>query len=35
MSLRRKPRRPHAHVFIHVASPSIPSAWKAYLRDAA
>ena len=35
MSLRRKPRRPHAHVFIHVASPSIPSAWKAYLQDAA
>ena len=35
MRLRRKPRRPHAHVFIHVASPSIPSAWKAYLQDAA
>src|SRR6478752_676430 len=35
MSLRRKPRRPHAHVFIHVASPSIPAAWRAYLQDAA
>jgi 5-methylcytosine-specific restriction endonuclease McrA len=35
MSLRRKPRRPHAHVFIHVASPSIPAAWRAYLPDAA
>ena len=35
MSLRCKPRRPHAHVFIHVASPSIPAAWRAYLQDAA
>ena len=35
MSLRRKPRRPRAHVFIHVASPSIPPAWRAYLPDAA
>ena len=35
MSLRRKPRRPHAHVFIHVASPSIPTAWRAYLPRAA
>ena len=35
MSLRRKPRRPKAHVFIHVASPSIPPAWRAYLPDAA
>src|SRR5438874_3310979 len=29
MSLRRKPRRPKAHVFIHVASPSIPQALRA------
>jgi len=31
MSLRRKPRRPSPHVFIHVASPTIPAAWQAYL----
>ena len=31
MSLRRKPRRPSPHIFIHVASPTIPAAWQAYL----
>jgi 5-methylcytosine-specific restriction endonuclease McrA len=35
LTLRRKPRRPAAHVFIHVASPTIPVAWRAYLADAA
>jgi 5-methylcytosine-specific restriction endonuclease McrA len=33
MSLQRKPRRPNPHVFIHVASPSIPTAWRAYLPE--
>ena len=28
---RRQPRMPGPHVFIHVASPRIPSAWRAYL----
>jgi 5-methylcytosine-specific restriction endonuclease McrA len=27
----RKPRAPSPHVFIHVASPTIPHAWRAYL----
>ena len=31
MSLRRKPRRPSPHIFIHVASPTIPAAWREYL----
>jgi 5-methylcytosine-specific restriction endonuclease McrA len=35
MKLRRRPRQPAAHVFIHVASPTIPVAWRAYLADAA
>jgi len=35
LTLRCKPRRPAAHVFIHVASPTIPVAWRAYLADAA
>ena len=25
------PRQPHAEIFIHVSSPTIPSAWRAYL----
>lgn len=35
MALRRQPRRPSPHVFIHVASPTIPAAWRAYLPEAA
>jgi 5-methylcytosine-specific restriction endonuclease McrA len=35
MSLRRKPRVPRPEIFIHVASPTIPTAWKAYLPQAA
>jgi 5-methylcytosine-specific restriction endonuclease McrA len=35
MALRRKPRRPSPHIFIQVASPSIPAAWQQYLPDAA
>ena len=31
MRLLRQPRTPSAHVFIQVASPSIPAAWQAYL----
>jgi hypothetical protein len=31
---RRAPRAPHPQVFIHVASPTIPSAWKQWLPDA-
>ncbi len=31
MQLHRKPRTPSPHVFIQVASPSIPAAWRAYL----
>ncbi len=31
MQLRRQPRTPSAHVFIHVASPTIPVAWQQYL----
>ena len=31
MHLRREPRSPSPHVFIQVASPTIPSAWRAYL----
>jgi 5-methylcytosine-specific restriction endonuclease McrA len=31
MQLQRQPRTPSPHVFIHVASPSIPAAWQAYL----
>lgn len=31
MTLRRRPRRPDPHVFIQVASPRIPSAWRTYL----
>jgi 5-methylcytosine-specific restriction endonuclease McrA len=35
MSLRRKPRSPSPAIFIHVASPTIPSAWRQYLPEAA
>ena len=31
MRLLRQPRRPHATVFIHVSSPTIPLAWAQYL----
>ncbi len=31
MALRHPPRTPGPHVFIQVASPTIPSAWRAYL----
>ena len=31
MTPRRQPRRPGPHVFIQVASPRIPSAWRTYL----
>jgi 5-methylcytosine-specific restriction endonuclease McrA len=31
MELRRPPRIPSPHVFIHVASPTIPLAWRQYL----
>jgi 5-methylcytosine-specific restriction endonuclease McrA len=31
MKLTREPRTPSPHVFIHVASPTIPTAWRAYL----
>ncbi len=32
---RKTPRTPHPAIFIHVASPTIPTAWRAYLPDAA
>jgi 5-methylcytosine-specific restriction endonuclease McrA len=35
MRLRHKPRSPGAHVFIRVASPTIPVAWRQYLPEAA
>ena len=35
MSLRRKPRSPSPAIFIHVAAPSIPPAWRQYLPEAA
>jgi len=31
MTLRHPPRTPGPHVFIQVASPTIPTAWRAYL----
>jgi 5-methylcytosine-specific restriction endonuclease McrA len=31
MQLARKPSPPSPHVFIRVASPTIPQAWRAYL----
>ena len=35
MHLTRQPRTPSPHVFIHVASPTIPQAWLQYLPQAA
>jgi 5-methylcytosine-specific restriction endonuclease McrA len=35
MHPRRAPRTPRAEIFIHVASPTIPSAWLQYLPQAA
>ncbi len=35
MTPRRKPRTPHPAIFIHVASPTIPSGWRQYLPEAA
>ena len=35
MPLARKPSIPQPHIFIHVAAPSIPSAWKQWLPEAA
>jgi 5-methylcytosine-specific restriction endonuclease McrA len=35
MHPRHPPRVPHPQVFIHVASPTIPSAWKQWLPEAA
>ena len=34
MRLQRQPRTPSPHVFIHVASPTIPAAWQQYLAAA-
>jgi 5-methylcytosine-specific restriction endonuclease McrA len=31
MRLRRKPHVPRAEIFIHIASPTIPAAWRQYL----
>lgn len=31
MRLRSRPRTPHATIFIHVASPTIPSSWQPYV----
>jgi 5-methylcytosine-specific restriction endonuclease McrA len=35
MKLRRTPSSPSPQVFIHVASPTIPAAWRQYLPEAA
>jgi hypothetical protein len=35
MHLTRPPRTPSPHVFIQVASPTIPPAWRQYLAVAA
>jgi 5-methylcytosine-specific restriction endonuclease McrA len=35
MQLRRAPRTPRAEIFIHVSTPTIPSAWQPYLAQAA
>jgi 5-methylcytosine-specific restriction endonuclease McrA len=35
MPLKRKPSIPQPHIFIHVAAPSIPAAWKQWLPEAA
>jgi 5-methylcytosine-specific restriction endonuclease McrA len=34
MRLQRQPKTPSPHVFIHVASPTIPAAWQQYLAAA-
>ena len=33
MHPRRKPSAPSPHVFIHVASPTIPAAWRQWLPE--
>lgn len=35
MKPRKKPRAPHATIFIHVASPTIPMSWQPYVPAAA
>ena len=35
MKLVRQPRSPSPQIFIHVATPTIPTAWRAYLAEAA
>ncbi|UGS33642.1 HNH endonuclease [Capillimicrobium parvum] len=35
MTPRKAPRTPHPAIFIHVASPTIPSGWRQYLPEAA
>ena len=35
MQLMRQPSNPNPHIFIHVATPTIPAAWRAYLPEAA
>jgi 5-methylcytosine-specific restriction endonuclease McrA len=35
MRLRRAPSAPQPHIFIHVAMPSIPAAWRQWLPEAA
>lgn len=35
MTLRAQPRSPNPQIFIHVASPTVPAAWRQYLREAA
>ena len=35
MTLRREPGTPSPHIFIHVASPTIPAAWRGYLPEPA
>jgi hypothetical protein len=32
---RQKPKAPNPQVFIHVASPTIPAAWRQWLPEAA
>ncbi len=35
MKLMSEPRSPNPQIFIHVATPTIPAAWRAYLPEAA
>ena len=35
MRLTSRPRSPSPQIFIHVATPTIPAAWRAYLPEAA